>query len=116
VFVADGLVASHMSRTELLVVVEALTHGTINGSTVLARGIELDVRSNEARDSRQPTGDFLDAPSTVEVIADDALISLESYNRFVAMLMQGLHARGLSIVVASKWEDQLPGRGRLENL
>ena len=88
--------------------------GQVDGWTVRAGDVEVDVRKNSdalAEPSAAGEDAFLHFPLTAEVVTQT--LSLEAYLSRVAAIMERLHQDGAKVVAACDWEEQLPGGGKL---
>jgi hypothetical protein len=113
---AKAYVDGDVQHARMLDVIADAVDGDVDGWTVEAGGIEIDVRPNEDCRSRQHNtdpDDFVFFPFTLDIETVDEAADLDEFLRVISSVMRRLHSDGMRIVVACDWESQLPGGGRL---
>ncbi len=113
---AKAYVDGGLDRTSVLELVAKAVNGSIDGWTIEASGIEIDVDRNEnicRGPAKVESDDFIYFPLALDIEAVSDSVDLDKFLRVISSLMEGLHSKGIRVVVACEWESRLPGRGRL---
>jgi len=115
-FFAKVYVDTSLEHDRLLQVTADAVFGTVDDWTILADGVEIDVRPNDDFRSAYCTidpDDFLYFPFALDVESVTEAITIDSFIALLSEVMNRLHVRGMRVVVACDWEGRLPGSGRL---